>query len=96
MRVPRREWHEKNTDAENDGRNELKSKRKTPCSFALCRASAADVVGAVVDPEGDHDTERDGELLESDETTSHFWWCELGAEKLLVGGTRGRDGRAYL
>ena len=76
---PGREWHEEDTDTEDDGRDELKGDGKTPRSLALSLASAADVVGTVVDPEGYHDTECDGELLEGDETSTDLWWCKLGA-----------------
>lgn len=43
-----------------------------PRSVRLGFASAADVVGAVVDPEADHDAGGDGELLEGDEAAAHF------------------------
>lgn len=57
--LPRREWHEQNTNPEDDGGNKLESQRDTPCSGALSFTRAANVVGAIVDPEGDHDTESD-------------------------------------
>ena len=57
------EGHEEDADAENGGGDELERQRDTPCSFALALSGSADEVGAVVDPEGDHDPEGYSQLL---------------------------------
>lgn len=40
--------------------------------------SAANVVGAVVDPETDHDTSGNGKLLKTDQRTADLWRCDFG------------------
>jgi len=44
----------------------------------LSCAGAADVVGSVVNPEGNHNAEADGELLERDQRTANLWGCHFG------------------
>ena len=81
----RREGHEKDPDAQHYRGHELQRERDAPRGLALRRAGAADEVRAVVDPEGDHDAERDRELLECDKRAADFWRGDLGA------GGEGRD-----
>lgn len=76
---PRGEWHEKDTDTEDNSGDELEGEWNSPCRFMLTLSGATDEVGAVVNPKGDHDTERDGELLEGDERAANFWGGEFGA-----------------
>ena len=61
----RREWHEQDSNTQNNGRNKLKRNWDAPRSLTLSSSHATNVVGSVVDPEGNHDTEGDCELLQS-------------------------------
>lgn len=70
--------HEQNTDPEDNSRDELQRKRNAPCSFALSYARPTDEVGTIINPEGNHDTECDGELLKGDKTSSDLGRCKLG------------------
>lgn len=78
--VPGRMRHEENTDSENERRHELQTKGDPPCSLMLGSAGPANEVRAIVDPEGDHDAERDGELLKSDQASTDFRRGQLGTE----------------
>ena len=74
----RREGHENHTDAKKDGRSKLESEGKKPCSLLLFPASATNVVGTIVDPETDHDTKRNAQLLETDKSATDFGRRNLG------------------
>lgn len=74
----RRKRHEDHTDTEKNSGGKLESERKKPCSLFLSSSSAANVVGTVVDPETDHDTQGDAQLLETDKRTTHFRRRNLG------------------
>lgn len=54
----RRERHENHTDTEDQRRRKLQCQREQPCCLALGRASASDVVGAVVDPKWRNEFEK--------------------------------------
>ena len=79
--APGRERHKQDTETEDDRGDELEGKGKTPSGLALVFTSSADVVGAVIDPERNHDTECNGQLLQRHETTTDFGRCELSAIK---------------
>jgi hypothetical protein len=72
------EGHEDHTNAEKDCGRQLQAERDEPCGFLLRRASAADEVRAVVDPETDHDAESDGQLLETNKRTTNLGRCDFG------------------
>lgn len=74
----RRVRHEKHTDEQNDRRRQLQAQRDQPGGLALGVSSAADVVGAVVDPEGNHDSKLDRELLDTNQHASNFRRRALG------------------
>jgi len=80
--LPWGERHIKNTNTEDDGRYELQGQRDTPCNLALAASSATDVVGPVIYPEGDQDTEGDSKLLKSDQTASNFGRRKFSTRKL--------------
>jgi len=82
--LPWGERHKDNTNTENDGRYELQAQRNTPCNFALAASSATDIVGSVVYPEGDQDTECDSKLLKSDQTATDFRRRKFGAGELSL------------
>jgi hypothetical protein len=82
--LPWGERHSKYTKTENDGRYELKGQWKTPCNFALSDSSTTDVVGPVVYPEGDQNTEGDSKLLKSDQTAANFRRRKFSAGKLSL------------
>ena len=48
---PGREWHEKNTDTKDYGRNKLETQWYAPSSLVLELTSTADVVRSVINPE---------------------------------------------
>lgn len=73
-----REGHEDHAHTEKDSRNELQAERQKPCGFLLCSACAPDKVCAVVDPETDHDTEGNGQLLETNKCTTYLRRRNLG------------------
>ncbi len=72
-----REWHEPDANGENDSWTSLDDGRHTPCHVGLALAGAANVVGAVTDPERNHNTENGGELVEGDEEAAHLWCGKL-------------------
>ena len=59
----RREWHEQDAGTQNNCRHKLQCERNSPRRLVLGSPSPTDEVRAVVDPEGDHDAERDREWL---------------------------------
>ena len=69
---------EHHTTEKNESGKKLEAERHQPGSVFLGGAGATNVVGAVVDPEGDHDTGSDGKLLQADQSTSDFWWSAFG------------------
>jgi hypothetical protein len=69
---------EPDADGEDDSGNALDYEREAPCPVGLAFAGAADVVRAVGDPVGNHDSDRDSELLHGDEQASDLGGCELG------------------
>lgn len=69
---PRREGHEDHAEEEDQRRHQLQAQRHQPGRVALGVAGAADVVGSVVDPERDHDTELNRELLDADQHATDF------------------------
>lgn len=75
----RRERHENHTSTKKHSRGELQGEREEPSSFLLSvSSSATDVIGAVVDPETDHDTQCDTQLLKTNKRTSNLWRRDLG------------------
>lgn len=67
---PRAEGHEHHSDTENNSRRQLQAQRNEPGRVLLSTACAADVVGSVVNPEGNHDAKRDGQLLQTHQGSS--------------------------
>jgi hypothetical protein len=72
------ERHEEHAHTEQNSRGELQSKRYEPRRLLLAASSSADEVRPVVDPETDHDTKRDTQLLQSDQRTTDFRGRNLG------------------
>jgi len=68
----RTERHERHARKQNQSREELQTNGDEPGGVGLRRTRAADVVGTVVDPEGDQNPETDGELLEGDKGAANF------------------------
>jgi hypothetical protein len=68
----RRERHPKHTDEKNGSGYELNADGHEPGSIGLIVAGSADVVGSIVDPEGDHDTEGNGQLLAGYKSTTNL------------------------
>lgn len=58
--------HEERAETKDECRHKLQRNWNAPCRFLLRLPRTADEVCAVVNPEGDHDTERDRELLQGD------------------------------
>ena len=73
----RAEGHEYHAYAEQDCGRELQAQGHEPSCFLLGASRAADEVRAVVDPEGNHDSERDAELLQTDKRAADFGRCNL-------------------
>ena len=72
------EGHEQHADAEGDAGEELQADGDEPGRVRLGGSCAADVVRAVVDPEGDHDPCGDGQLLEGHERAPDFGGSHFG------------------
>lgn len=81
-----REGHEQESDSQGDAGDQLEADGEEPRGVRLSFAGAADVVGAVVDPETHHDAGGDGELLEGDEAAAHFGRGDFG---VVVGDVDG-------
>ena len=64
--------HEDHANTKNDGREELEAQRDQPRRVRLTFARAADVIGAVIDPESNHDTSGNSHLLHADHGASNF------------------------
>jgi len=74
-----RERHEDHTSTEKHSGSQLQSEREKPSSLLLSVSpGATDVVGAVVDPETDHDTQGNAQLLKTHKRTSYLGRCDLG------------------
>jgi hypothetical protein len=84
--LPWGERHPKDTNTENDGRYELQGQWNTPSNLTLAASSTTDVVGPVVYPEGDQNTEGNSKLLKSDQTAAYFWRRKFSAGKLSLDG----------
>lgn len=72
------EGHEEHAYSQCNAGDELQADGNEPGGVGLGGAGAADIVGAVVDPEGYHDAGGDGELLEGDEGAANFRGSNLG------------------
>ena len=78
--------HKDHANTKNDGREELEAQRDQPRRVRLTFARAADVIGAVIDPESNHDTSGNSHLLHADLTDdlisegTHL----LGSKKVLT------------
>lgn len=88
-----REWHPDHADEEADRRGNLKADGDEPGGIGLClEGRSTDEVAAVVDPEADHDSKGDGELLQSDKSSTNLsvkgvscWILTDGNEDRLTG-----------
>lgn len=78
--LPWREWHEKDSKPENECGHELQSDGDAPRSLALSRSSPTDIVGTIIDPEGDHDPERNSKLLECNKAPTDLRRGEFSTE----------------
>lgn len=69
----RRERHPEHSNEQDCSRRELEANRYEPRGVGLgLYGSAADVIGSIVYPERDHDSESDGKLLASYESTANL------------------------
>lgn len=66
------ERHEYHTNAKEHSWDKLQSQWNEPCRVVLAFAGTANVIGAVVYPEANHDSRRDRELLEADQGATHY------------------------
>ena len=91
----RRKRHEDHPHPERKAGDQLQTDGHEPGGVGLGGASAADVVGAVVDPEGDHDAGSNGELLEGDKGAADF---RGGDFSVVVGDVDGHcaDGETFV
>jgi hypothetical protein len=88
------EGHPYHSDEKDESWDKLKADGYEPCGVGLrLECGASDVVGSVVDPEADHDTECNGELLQcyksaTDLTVSSQHFAQE-KEDAVSGGTYG-------
>lgn len=73
----RAEWKEECSNGQDQGRQALKRKRKSPRNGALTISGATDVLSTIIEPERNHDSDSNAKLLQGDQATTQIWRGEL-------------------